>query len=131
MTPIQNQVQEMASVLRAQLVSLRAPAIDVRAAGKKPLRPTGSEEKSASASKDLADVLTQRVQQIAVDDPLFKRKVFRLFLESVISAELGPPLQNDPRFSTMIDTIQQQMEANESLDTMVAQMVEALTKPKR
>lgn len=121
----------MASVLRAQLVSLRAPALAVRTAGEKQSRSTRSEKQTTSAPQDLADVLTQRIQQIANDDPLFKRKVFKIFLESVISAEFGGTLHNDPRFGAMIDSVQMQMQADPPLDAMMDQMVEALTKPKR
>lgn len=131
MTPLQIQVQQMASVLRAQLVSLRAPALAVRTAGEKQSRSTRSEKQTTSAPQDLADVLTQRIQQIANDDPLFKRKVFKIFLESVISAEFGGTLHNDPRFGAMIDSVQMQMQADPPLDAMMDQMVEALTKPKR
>ena len=121
----------MASVLRTQLVSLRAPAMAVRTAGDNNARSTRSEKQATSASRDLADLLTQRIQQIAQDDPLFKRKFFRVFLESVIAAEFGETLHNDPRFGTMIDSVQKQMEADASLNAMMDQMIQALTKPKR
>ena len=83
MTPLQIQVQQMASVLRAQLVSLRAPALAVRTAGEKQSRSTRSEKQTTSAPKDLADVLTQRIQQIAQDDPFFKRWVQVNALEDI------------------------------------------------
>ncbi len=58
-------------------------------------------------------------QAVSSDDPLFKRKVLRIFLETVISAEFGALLQNDLRFGELIDSVQAQMESDAELNVLV------------
>jgi hypothetical protein len=128
MTSINTQVQQIASVLRAQLVSLRTHAGGAQGGNQKVRSQSKAGTNDApSPPIDLAEVLAKRVQQISGDDPRFKKKVFKVFLETVISAELGSSLVNDPRFDEMIDNIQQQMEADPQLGAMIDQAVASLT----
>ncbi len=131
MTPIQSQVQQVASVLRTQLASLRAPLRGIQQSRQKQdavATPAGSD---SSAPPDLADVLAKRVQQISADDPKYKKKVLRVFLESIFSAEFGESFANDLRFSQMVESVQQQMEADPQLGALVDQVVASLTSAKR
>lgn len=68
-----------------------------------------------TAGADRQALIVQRVRAIADDDPQRRRKAFRIFLESVLSSELGGDLINDPAFHRLIDQVQQSMEANQEL----------------
>lgn len=63
----------------------------------------------------LQALVVQRVRAIGDEDPQRRRKAFRIFLESILSAELGGQLINDPAFHQMVDNVQQSMEANPEL----------------
>jgi hypothetical protein len=80
----------------------------------------------AALSQDWSSGLVQQVQAIDVDDPHFNQKVFRTFLSSVLAAELGTSLQNDPRFMVMVDAVQLQMVSDPELKPLIEQAVQAL-----
>ncbi len=122
MTPINNSVQQIAAILRNQVAALRTPAQLARHAGQKG-GGTSSGAVNDPKQEDLADVVAQRIQQIARDDPQYKSKAFRIFLEAVIAAEFGESLRNDLRFGKMIDAIQEQMQADPELSTMMDEAV--------
>jgi hypothetical protein len=52
------------------------------------------------------------VLAISPDDPQRRRKAFRVFLESVLTAEMGTDLVNDPAFHRLVDDVQRTMEAD-------------------
>jgi hypothetical protein len=131
MTPIHSSIQQVASVLRTQLTSLRAPIQKGKKGDQKqgPLSTNAPDD--AAAPQDLAGVLAERVQQIPVDDPKYKRKVFRVFLDSIFTAEFGDSFATDLRFGEMIESVQQQMEVDPTLNAMVDEAVASLTNEKR
>lgn len=116
MTSINVTSQQIAAVLRTQIAALVQPDRLVKA---KTGHASSLKSNKKSTTQDFAERMALRVQGLSLDDPLFKKKVMRIFLESVISAELGEALPNDVRFSTMIDSVQRQMEADPELSTMI------------
>jgi len=103
--------QQLAALIRVQVASLRRRQGGGRAAS----TPAGTPADSASAQQDLSAIVAQRIRAIPRDDPQRERKAFRLFLETVIVAELGTALVNDPSFAVMIDHVQRQMESDPQL----------------
>jgi len=75
---------------------------------------------------DIAEVITTRIRQIDELDPDRVTKAFRIFLESILVAELGSQLLNDPRFFQMIDSIQMQMESDAKLSEMIRSAMESI-----
>ncbi len=71
-------------------------------------------------------LVDKRIQAISRDDPN-RGKTFRVFLESVLLAELGEILVNDPQFANLVDDIQRAMEADssvrKSIDLAVSQLL--------
>lgn len=98
----------IAAVIRRQADMLR-DAARAAAAG------SGSTRTGAARSETLADVVARRIGAIDAADPDRRRKAFRVFLESVLLAELGEALINDPAFYQIVDQVLAAMEADEEL----------------
>jgi hypothetical protein len=116
----------LAAVIRQQVSALRAP---VQVDGRKRASMGRTAPSSASrrqAPEDLAAVVARRVQAIDPDDPGKARKAFRIFLESVLLAELGDALINDPAFYRLVDQVQGQMEADPRLRAEIERAAQAL-----
>lgn len=124
MTTIQSATQQIAATLRLHISTLGAQSQAVKSRGRGPS--VGDSPSTVQPEPDLAERIALRVQGVSIDDPLFKRKVLRIFLETVISAELGVSLLNDVRFNTMIDSVQKQMEADPELSSSIASALKAL-----
>jgi hypothetical protein len=65
------------------------------------------------------------------DDPQRERKAFRIFLESVLLAELGDELINDPAFYQMVEDVQLQMEGDPELASAISQAAKLLLAPQK
>ena len=116
--------QQLAALIRVQVASLRRRQGGGRAAS----APAAAPADSASAQQDLSAIVAQRIRAIPRDDPQRERKAFRLFLETVIVAELGTALVNDPSFAVMIDHVQRQMESDPQLAQASLEAARALLK---
>ncbi|VVE50702.1 hypothetical protein PCO31110_04729 [Pandoraea communis] len=108
--------QQLAGLIRSQVGTLRKKA------------PAGRRESddirkgdTKHAPEDLATVVARRIQEIDNETPNPERRAFHIFLESVILAELGEHLANDPGFYQLIEDVHQQMEADSKLGPLVAQ----------
>jgi len=101
---------QLAALIRVQVASLRKRQGKARPA---PRESSSAEE--APPGNDLAAVVAQRIRAIPPGDPERERKAFRLFLETVLIAELGTALVNDPSFTGMVDHVQKQMESDPRL----------------
>ena len=100
----------IAEIVRRQVDALRDPASPN--AG----RSAGQERRPASReAASLGAVITRRIHAIDPSDPDRRRKAFRVFLESVLLAELGEPLINDPGFYQLVDQIQARMHSDADL----------------
>lgn len=101
--------QQLAALIRVQVAALRQRQAPQAGNG----RATPARQDDAMA--DPASVAAQRIRAIPGDDPQRERKALRLFLETVLLAELGESLVNDPAFATMVDHVQRQMESEPQL----------------
>lgn len=124
MTTINATTQQIAATLRLHIAALGAHGQAAKSKSRSPI--TGDSSGTVPPEPDLAERIALRVQGVAIDDPLFQRKVLRIFLETVISAELGISLQNDVRFISMIDSVQKQMESDPELSLAIAMALKAL-----
>ncbi|WUR12427.1 hypothetical protein E7V67_022405 [[Empedobacter] haloabium] len=98
-------VGQLVAVIQSQLAT-RGRAV----AGKAPARPARAG--GGRKADGLQGLIELRVRQIAPDDPGRGRKAFRIFLESVLLAELGEGLNADPRFHQLVDDVQRTLEAD-------------------
>ncbi|MEO6938248.1 MAG: hypothetical protein ABI171_23170 [Collimonas sp.] len=120
MTSPINASAQIAALIRSQVASLRKP----------PGTATGSKSNTKQGKlqqeRDIAGLIAQRVLVIDPDDPQRERKAFRIFLESVLLAELGGDLINDPAFYQMVEDVQQQMESDPGLASTISQAARLL-----
>lgn len=108
--------QQLAGLIRSQVGTLRKKAPTGR--------PEGDDIRQGDAKhapEDLAAVIARRIQEIDNETPNPERRAFHIFLESVVLAELGDHLANDPGFYQLIDDVHQQMEADPKLGPLVTQ----------
>lgn len=104
--------QRLASALREQAAALRE-----RAPAQK-----GATASVTLASRDAAQILSERLRAIEPDDPQRRQKAVRLYLEAELAREFGAALLNDAAFADMLDAVQRQMED----DAQIAQAVDAV-----
>lgn len=131
MTPISPQIQQFAALLRTQVAALKAPSGFAPEIQRKRGDRTLSQKPSQSLTTDAADALALTIQQISPDDPRKDHKVFRAFLESILLAEFGHGIANDPRCGRMIDVVQQRMEMDADLSKQIQEAVLLLTEVKK
>lgn len=112
-----NLADQLAAIVRAQLVSLRPGHVgSLRAKDR-----TTARAKSVKATpQDPAALAATRIRAIAPDEPNRPEKALRVFLECVLVSELGDALVSDPAFYRMLDHVQQQLLAD--VDLRVASM---------
>lgn len=122
MTPIDPSAQ-LAALIRSQVSSLKKALPRQKQTRKSPTQ--------ANEDRDVASLVAQRVSIIDPDDPQRERKAFKIFLESVLIAELGDELSNDPAFYTMVEEVQQQMEADPELAQSMQQASRILLNSKK
>lgn len=85
-----------------------------------------SGQKAAGTRANLAQVIARRLQTLDANDPSRRSTVVRLFLETVLTAELGESFAASPQFTTVVDRVQRQMEQDTELAPMLDQAVDAL-----
>ena len=79
-------------------------------------------------AQDLATVVAQRIRSIERADPQRERKALRVFLETMLLAELGQQLAADPSFTQMVDHVQAQMESDPDLAEAARDAAQVLLK---
>jgi hypothetical protein len=119
-----NASAQIAALIRSQVASLRKPSGPATA--KKQTKQGQLQEE-----RDIAGLIAQRVLVIDPNDPQRERKAFRIFLESVLLAELGDELINDPAFYQMVEDVQLQMESDPELASAISQAARLLLAPQK
>lgn len=116
-------VQQIVAVIRQQI----AAPIN-KQAGQAASAATGTPRKAGSRSNTrsgkgsvLSGLIAKRVGALDKADPDRGRKAFRIFLESILLAEFGDALINDPAFYQMVDDVQIQMEKNPDVAALMRQ----------
>jgi hypothetical protein len=113
-------VQALAAIMRAQVQALARPVVasaPTAAAG----APAGNRKTTRRAKgEDLAARLARRVRAIDASDPDAAGQAMHVFLESMLLAEFGEHLINDPAFHQIVEGVYQQMCGNAELSAMMA-----------
>jgi len=118
-------VQQIVATIRAEMGARIAAGVAPKRAG------TSAGTGTAAARKRSSALVAERVRALDPLDPDRGRKAFRIFLESVLLAELGEELINDPAFYTMVDQVQRTMEASPEIEAAMATAVARLLEPAR
>jgi hypothetical protein len=106
---------QLVAIIRQQVAGARATPTVQRIGA-------GAEKDSVARhqrTRNLADLVAQRVGTISPDDPQRNRKAFRAFLESVLLGEFGTELINDPAFYHVVDDVQRTMEEDTHLASQI------------
>jgi hypothetical protein len=77
----------------------------------------------------LEQQIRQRLLAVGPGDPQRRRRMLRITLEACFSAEWGDAVLNDPAFHELLDRVQQQIEGDASLQTIVDEALATLTPP--
>ena len=116
-------VESLAAIIRRQVESLGRPAGSTAAASSRSDEPHA---KKRAKSHDLASVVARRVRGLDPSDPDASNQAFHVFLESVLLAEFGEHLINDPAFHQLVDGVQRQMSGDPALAAMMERAAQAL-----
>lgn len=76
-----------------------------------------------AAPGQLEALIELRVRKLERDDPQRGRKAFRLFLETVLLAQFGDNLMNDPKFYLLVDDVHAALERDPRVRQMIDQAV--------
>lgn len=117
---------QLAALIRQQIgASREAAGLRDKTASRSKASREQDAPKTASAD-DLPALVIRRVAAIDPHDPQRRRKAFRIFLETVLLAELGGDLINDPAFYDLVANVQAQMEAHPQLAAAIARASDSL-----
>lgn len=120
-----NSADQLAALMRVQITSLRQQN---NAAQALPRKSAATRANRKGGATDLASIAAERIRGIQPDDPQKNQKAIRIFLESVLLAELGPALSSDPEFARMVDHVQQQLDGVPELALAAQQAADLLLK---
>lgn len=120
-------VQQIVATIRAEM-AVRANSSDPHSRSEQMRRANRKSAGSPALQQQrMGNLINQRVKALDPDDPNRGRKAFRIFLESVLLAEFGETLINDPTFYQMVDEIQRVMEGDsrvaDAIDKAVANLL--------
>ena len=117
----------LAAVIRRQVASLAKPAGGAQAARPSTsAAPEAQRREPSGGSADVAALVSRRIRAIDRDDPSRYRKAFRVFLESVLLAELGENLINDASFHQLVDEVHTEMSSDRELADAVHSAAEMM-----
>ncbi len=119
-------VQALAAIMRAQVAALARPAVTLTPQPAAGALAVDGKTKKQTKSEDLAARLARRVRTIDRADPSADSKAMHVFLESVLLAEFGDHLINDPAFHQIVDEVQRQMQGNAELAGMMRRAARSL-----
>ncbi|MES2933109.1 MAG: hypothetical protein V4805_06445 [Pseudomonadota bacterium] len=117
-------ISQIVATLRAEMASRVKADTASRVAHKRDT--SKSDMAKAAQGTQIDSLIAQRVKALDPDDPKRGRKAFRIFLESVLLAQFGDALINDPTFYQMVDEIQHVMEQDPQIATAMNQAAENL-----
>jgi len=110
----------LAALMRSQVATLRR---------QQPGRPSASRAAASphvEPDADFASLVAQRLKAVDPDDPRRAHKAVRIYLESVLLAELGSDLARDPAFGLMVDDVHEQMSRDPRLAGALAEAASVL-----
>jgi hypothetical protein len=110
----------LAVLISSQMAGLRRKQSAQRPAGQ------AAAEAPAEEETDFAGLIAQRLRAVDPTDPRRDHKAVRIYLESVMLAQWGSGLANDPAFSVMVDEVHAQMSSDPQLAQALAQAAAVL-----
>lgn len=121
MEPIDN-VSKAMEILRQQMTENLAR---LRRSGQLPPRATPAARRS-SPRQSLRETVARRIRSIDAQSADFDSVAVRVFIESVLTAEFGDDLVNDPQFRDMLREVEHAMLSREPVRQQLQAMVHKL-----
>jgi hypothetical protein len=106
-----------------------AGRVDARSAAAARAQAEASAQQGQAGRLPLEQQIRQRLLAVGPGDPQRRRRMLRITLEACFSAEWGDAVLNDPAFHELLDRVQQQIEGDASLQTIVDEALATLTPP--
>lgn len=94
-------------------------------------KPDGAQHSRTPDRQDALSIASRQVAAIDKDDPQSRRKAFRIYLASLLMQEFGTGVANDPGFSSLVDRVQDTMEADLQLRQSMERAGDLLLKAAR
>jgi len=99
----------------------------LKRAGKLPAQPARKSAADPRATiASVQETLAHKIRSIDPLEPDFDGRAARLFIESVLTAEFGDTLLNDPAFHDMISEVQQAMLSHEAIRGQLQSLLQTL-----
>jgi hypothetical protein len=118
-TPIDSLAHVLGNIALARNPTLRARSP----------RQSGARERSSQEPRpELEQVVSEQIARIEGDDPEFRRKAVRAFVESVLVHRLGPHWINQPDLYQLVDEVQSVMERDPSIAAQMDALLQHLRK---
>jgi hypothetical protein len=117
---------DLLALIRRQLTAVRTQGLPQTS--QPAAKAAAGKSATRSSANETAAIVAQRVRSIGADDPLRRRKAFRIFLESSLLNELGDSLINDPEFHRLVDRVEEQMAADPQLSEAMDAAAQTLLK---
>lgn len=131
-----DQASHLSSLIRSQVAATPVGREPGHVIGKRP----GDAKQTPEAPTDRNDfgrvkdsfgygidpLVLQRVRSLAPDDPQRRRKAFRIYLESTLSAEFGPALAGSAGFEQLVEQVLLQMESDSELNATIQKAADIL-----
>ena len=119
-------IQTLAAIMRAQVQALSRSVVTRTPTPTAAALSSKDKTSKRTKSEDLAARLARRARAIDPSDPDAADKAMHVFLESVLLAEFGEHLINDPAFHQIVEGVYQQMRANAEMAAMMGSATRAL-----
>jgi hypothetical protein len=84
-----------------------------------------------TAVRDRQGLVLERIKAIPEDDPLRRRKAFRVYLESVLADELGMELLADPAYHGIVERVHAAMDGDSAIAASLEQAGDYLLRAAR
>jgi hypothetical protein len=92
---------------------------------------SGAGQADAAGSKpvsawDMQSYIDGQIGAVNFNDPSERKKIFKIFLSATLLREFGPALANDPKFSSVVDSVDDAMSGDDELRVALTKLVDQL-----
>jgi hypothetical protein len=122
MEPIDN-VSKAMEILRRQMSENLER---LRRSGKFPSPPASKSAPAGAVSASIQDTVAHKIRSIDPLEPDFDHHAAGVFIESVLTAEFGDNLLNDPGFQDMLSAVRSTMMSDERIRTQLQSLLRGL-----
>jgi len=118
----------MTSISRTDrlLQSIRAHALANQETLGQARKPVAGEASDLPPQTSVANLVAQRIEEISIDDPQRRQRVFRAFLEGSLLEMFGATAVGEPAFQRVLDQVEHAMSDSTETSTAVDRLTDRL-----